>query len=56
MERAEQSEKHLLTQLTEFEKRRQEFEDERAIWESENRESLEVSHLKLYSFLYIKKG
>ncbi|VDP67383.1 unnamed protein product [Schistosoma curassoni] len=56
VERAEQSEKHLLTQLTEFEKRRQEFEDERAIWESENRESLEVSHLKLYSFLYIKKG
>ncbi|VDO90106.1 unnamed protein product, partial [Schistosoma mattheei] len=56
VERAEQSEKHLLTQLTEFEKRRQEFEDERAIWESENRESLEVSHLKLYSFLYIEKG
>ncbi|CAH8435412.1 unnamed protein product [Schistosoma margrebowiei] len=45
VERAEQSEKHLLTQLTEFEKRRQEFEDERAIWESENRESLEALHI-----------
>nr|AGT02085.1 septin-7.1 [Schistosoma mansoni] len=42
VERAEQSEKHILIQLTEFEKRRQEFEDERAIWEAENRESLEA--------------
>ncbi|CAH8430819.1 unnamed protein product [Schistosoma turkestanicum] len=42
VERAEQSEKHLLLQLTEFEKRRQEFEDERAMWEAENREALEA--------------
>ncbi|VDQ11973.1 unnamed protein product [Trichobilharzia regenti] len=46
MERAEQSEKHMLMQLAEFEKRRQQFEDERAIWEAENREYLEVNYFK----------
>ncbi|KAH8855648.1 Septin-7 [Schistosoma japonicum] len=47
VERAEQSEKHIITQLAEFEKRRQEFEDERAIWEAENREYLEALQISV---------
>ncbi|CAH8434112.1 unnamed protein product [Heterobilharzia americana] len=49
LERAEQSEKQMLMQLTEFEKRRQEFEDERAMWEAENREFVESGRYRCES-------
>ncbi|CAH8825339.1 unnamed protein product [Trichobilharzia szidati] len=54
MERAEQSEKHMLMQLAEFEKRRQEFEDERAIWEAENREYLEALQITMERNDFVK--
>ncbi|KAA0200424.1 hypothetical protein FBUS_11662 [Fasciolopsis buskii] len=53
-ERMAQLRDQLAVQLAAYEKERRQFDEDRALWEAENREALTVSHSHFVSTMQIK--